>query len=72
MFMARNQLEVVPLISVRAGTDLPKTIDELLKYAEGKSYLNVKTEREGIVIRTADNVISFKAISNKFLLKDKN
>lgn len=72
MFIARNQLEVVPLISIRAGTDLPKTIDELLKYAEGKSYLNVKTEREGIVIRTADNVISFKAISNKFLLKDKN
>jgi predicted acetyltransferase len=30
-----------------------------------------KAEREGIVIRTSDNVISFKAISNKFLLKDK-
>jgi hypothetical protein len=43
-----------------------------LKFAEGKSSLNEKTEREGIVIRTSDNVISFKAISNKFLLKDKN
>jgi len=72
MFMARNELEVVPLLSIRAGTDLPKTIDELLKFAEGKSSLNEKTEREGIVIRTSDNVISFKAISNKFLLKDKN
>ena len=72
MFMARNQLEVAPLLSIRAGTDLPKTIDELLKFAEGKSSLNEKTEREGIVIRTSDNVISFKAISNKFLLKDKN
>ena len=72
MFMARNQLEVAPLLSIRAVTDLPKTIDELLKFAEGKSSLNEKTEREGIVIRTSDNVISFKAISNKFLLKDKN
>lgn len=72
MFMARNQLEVVPLLSIKAGADLPKTIDELLKFAEGKSFLNEKTEREGIVIRTSDNVISFKAISNKFLLKDKN
>lgn len=72
MFMARNQLEVAPLLSIRVGTDLPKTIDELLKFAEGKSSLNEKTEREGIVIRTSDNIISFKAISNKFLLKDKN
>ena len=72
MFMARNQLEVAPLLSIRVGTDLPKTTDELLKFAEGKSSLNEKTEREGIVIRTSDNVISFKAISNKFLLKDKN
>ena len=72
MFMARNELEVAPLLSIRAGTDLPKTIDELLKFAEGKSSLNEKTEMEGIVIRTSDNVISFKAISNKFLLKDKN
>lgn len=72
MFMARNQLEVVPLLSIKGGTDLPKTIDELLKFAEGKSSLNDKTEMEGIVIRTSDNLISFKAISNKFLLKDKN
>ena len=72
IFMAWNQLEVVPLLSIRNRTDLPKTIDELLKFAEGKSSLNEKTEREGIVIRTSDNVISFKAISNKFLLKDKN
>ena len=72
IFMAWNQLEVVPLLSIRDRTDLPKTIDELLKFAEGKSSLNEKTEREGIVIRTSDNVISFKAISNKFLLKEKN
>lgn len=72
MFMARNQLEVAPLLSIMAGIDLPKTIEELLKFAENKSCLNEKTEREGVVIRTYDNLISFKAISNKFLLKDKN
>jgi len=72
MFMARNQLEVAPLISIRKGIDLPKTIEELLKIAEGKSSLNEKVEMEGLVIRTSDNTISFKVISNKFLLKDKN
>ena len=30
-----------------------------------------KAEREGIVIRNRDKSISFKAISNKFLLKEK-
>jgi hypothetical protein len=32
--------------------------------------LNPQTEREGLVIRSLDNTISFKAISNKFLLKN--
>ena len=48
-----------------------KTIDELLLMAEGKSILNLKTEREGLVIRSHDRKISFKAISNKFLLNEK-
>jgi hypothetical protein len=39
--------------------------------AEGKSLLNPNTEREGLVIRSQDISISFKAISNKFLLKEK-
>jgi RNA ligase (TIGR02306 family) len=50
---------------------LPETIDELLKIAEGKSDLNPQTEREGLVIRSLDREISFKVISNKFLLKEK-
>lgn len=49
---------------------LPKTIDELLLLAEGKSLLNSQTEREGLVIRNRDSSISFKVISNKFLLKN--
>jgi RNA ligase (TIGR02306 family) len=50
---------------------LPDTIEELLKYAEDKSVLNDKTEREGVVVRSMDRTISFKAISNKFLLNEK-
>ena len=50
---------------------LPQTIDELLLIADGKSVLNREMDREGLVIRSIDNKISFKAISNKFLLNDK-
>jgi len=49
---------------------LPKTIDELLLIAEGKSVIG-NVEREGLVIRSADGKISFKVISNKFLLNKK-
>lgn len=44
------------------------TVSALLRSAEGKSVLNDKVEREGLVIRSMDRTISFKAISNKFLL----
>ncbi len=46
-------------------------LDCMLELAEGKSRLNDKTEREGVVVRSLDNTISFKAISNKFLLSEK-
>lgn len=45
-------------------------VDAILDYAEGKSILNAKTEREGIVFKCIeDPSISFKSISNRFLLK---
>lgn len=59
-------LEMVPLISDHFS--LPNTIDELLQFAEGKSSLCETSEREGLVIRNMVRTISFKAISNKFLL----
>jgi RNA ligase (TIGR02306 family) len=47
-------------------------IDDLLLMAEGKSRLNEKTEREGLVYKSLSNPnFSFKVISNKFLLKQK-
>jgi len=63
------EVKTVPILDL--GFTLPDTIDELLLTAEGKSMLNIKTEREGIVIRSHDRKISFKAISNKFLLNEK-
>jgi RNA ligase (TIGR02306 family) len=64
-----NGLKTVPVLSDIYV--LPETIDELLKIAEGKSVLNSNTEREGLVIRSHNRNISFKAISNNFLLKEK-
>ena len=50
------------------------TLDELLNLAKGKykQHFNsavAKQDREGIVIRTKDQSISFKVINNDFLLK---
>lgn len=44
----------------------------LLQYAEGKSVLNLKQEREGVVLKClTDSSLSFKIISNKYLMKQK-
>lgn len=50
------------------------TVEQMLKVAEGKSELNSKVEREGLVWVTHSpnkERVSFKTISNKFLLKQK-
>jgi RNA ligase (TIGR02306 family) len=46
------------------------TIENVLINAEFKSYLNKQTEAEGVVFKSLDGKHSFKAISNKFLLKN--
>ena len=45
-------------------------IDDLLKIAEAKSELCESQEREGIVfvLKDSEHKVSFKAISNKYLL----
>jgi len=62
-------LESVPILD--EDFKLPQTIDELLNYADGKSVLNTNFDREGVVIRSTDREISFKVISNNFLIKAK-
>ena len=48
---------------------LTHSVDMLLSLAEGKAVLNPKQEREGLVFKCNEKQVSFKAISNKFLLK---
>ena len=58
----------VPWISFTRAM-LDDTVETLLHEAEGKSQLCATTEREGLVFKSHDAKHSFKAISNKFLLK---
>jgi RNA ligase (TIGR02306 family) len=62
-------LETVPVLDINFM--LPDTVEELLKYADAKSASNPNFDREGVVIRSFDRTISFKVISNKFLLNEK-
>lgn len=62
-------LETVPVID--RHFKLPNSVEELLGYADDKSVLNPDFDREGVVIRSLDRKISFKVISNKFLLNEK-
>lgn len=47
-----------------------ESVEQLLKRAEGRSLLNKNAEREGLVFKCVEKNISFKTISNKFLLKN--
>lgn len=62
-------LEAVPIIETNFS--IPSNIDEIIQYADSKSVLNPQFDREGVVIRSLDRKISFKVISNKFLLNEK-
>lgn len=63
----RIGLQTVPIL--QNSYVLHDDIERFLSEAEGKSALNPKAEREGIILRTLDGTFDFKAISNRFLLK---
>jgi RNA ligase (TIGR02306 family) len=65
-------LQYVPVLNPDFAFLLPETVENMLKYAEGKSALNDRVEREGVVVRSMDGTISFKSISNKFLIGEKD
>lgn len=67
--MALLNFNTVPVLYT--NYNLPKTIDELLASADGNSNLFSTAIREGFVIRSNCRNISFKVISNNFLLKEK-
>jgi len=62
-------LDSVPIID--ESFTLPNTVNDMLIYAEAPSLLNRDFNREGVVVRSKDQTISFKSISNKFLLNEK-
>ena len=59
-------LETVPILN--EDYMLPDTCEELLAYADGSSVIDGGM-REGLVFRSMNGQDSFKAVSNKFLLK---
>ena len=63
----KNGLLFVPILDT--AFILPDTVDEMLKYASGKSVINNKVDREGVVIRSKDGKNSFKAVSQEYLIK---
>jgi hypothetical protein len=67
----RHGLNTVPILD--KDFKVWATLEEALAFAEAKSAI-IKTpvEREGIVFRTHDQKVSYKVISNKFLLKHKD
>lgn len=66
VLLQRLGLKSVPVVSLAAPT--PASIQEILQGAEGKTLLGSGCEREGFVYKSG-GIVSFKAISNRFLLK---
>ena len=72
-FIEEHDIKHVPVLAF--GAELYDTlginsIDGILKFAEGKSVMGmIGCEREGVVFKSKAMQCSFKAISNKFLLK---
>lgn len=60
----------VPFISVDKDLGVG-SIDEILQWAEDISLLNPAVQREGIVFKEVNGGMTFKAISNKYLLGEK-
>jgi hypothetical protein len=70
-----------PMVPLVAECPLPGSVDEIIAMAGGKSLLSPLREREGIVLRPvvesreemrgSVSRLSFKAISNQYLLSEK-
>ena len=67
-YLSNFGIPCVPVVDNCININRFANVDEILKYAEGKSQLD-NLPREGIVFRSTDGVKSFKAVSNSFLLK---
>jgi RNA ligase (TIGR02306 family) len=72
-----EKIEHAPVINERIDIFNKKTdIKELLEHAKGKSKLNLKRDREGVVFKSHclldgnARIVSFKVVSNDYLLEE--
>jgi len=65
-------LKIVPILESNYILPTENLVDNMLKYAEGKSVLNADVDREGVVVRGLEREFSFKAINNTYLLGSKD
>jgi ATP-dependent RNA circularization protein (DNA/RNA ligase family) len=69
-FAADFGIEHVPVIQFNSLVEF-NDIQCVLTFAEGKSIINPVVEREGLVFKCVEKPdISFKSISNRFLIKN--
>lgn len=64
--LTKYNIPCVPIVNT--NFILPNTVEELLTYATGDSVIDGKS-REGFVFRSLDGSLSFKAVSNEYLIK---
>lgn len=62
----------VPVVETAFVLDGDATMASLLALADGKSALQSTQAREGLVFKRVDGAASFKAVSNMYLLKQKD
>jgi len=71
-FAAQYRFQEAPLIDANWSFG-DKTIDDVIKMADGKSVINPNTKREGLVFKArGPKRFTFKAISNEYLAKQKD
>jgi RNA ligase (TIGR02306 family) len=64
-------LHHVPVVHERFVFDASTSMESLLAMADGPSLVNPKKRREGLVFKELTTGLSFKVISNKYLLNEK-
>ena len=60
---------MIPVPLLEKAYQLPDTVNEMLDYATGESVITKGVMREGLVLRSLDGKISFKAVSPDYLIK---
>lgn len=74
-FCNKYKLQIVPFLKECKLSEIGSTVNEIVEFSKGKSVINPKIEREGIVIRCIENgkkILSFKVINPNFLLEHEN